>query len=111
LHQFITIIHYMKNDFGNGQCTRYRSSVTNKSRKLTDRCPLLITHIRNGHKTTTVTTTSNLSREMAVFLAPQRTLVTGSKTKNSTLVTRFMKLRLWCLDEMRRIYSRASQHN
>jgi hypothetical protein len=53
-------------------------------RKVTGRCLLLITHIRNGHKTTTVITTSHRSREMAVSLAPQRTLVTGTKTKPVT---------------------------
>jgi hypothetical protein len=59
------------------------------------RCTLLITHIRNWHKTTTVTTTSRRSHEMAISLARYR---------NSTSVTRFMKLRLRCLDEMRRVY-------
>jgi hypothetical protein len=44
----------------------------------------MITHIRNGHKTTTVSTTSHRSREMVVSLAPQRTLVTGTKTKPVT---------------------------
>jgi hypothetical protein len=51
---------------------------------LIGRCPLLITHIRNGHKTTTVTTASHRSREMVVSLAPQRTLVTSTKTKPVT---------------------------
>jgi hypothetical protein len=34
------------------------------------RCPLLITHIRNGHKTTTFTTTSHRSRENDCFSGP-----------------------------------------
>jgi hypothetical protein len=48
---------------GNGQCAHYQSSVTNKPRKVTGRCPLLITHIRNAHQTTIVTTTSHRSCE------------------------------------------------
>jgi hypothetical protein len=69
------------------------------------RCPLLITHIHNGHQTTTVTTTSHRSREMAVSLGPQRTLVTGTKTEPVT-VTQHQKciLCLQCLHKMRRIY-------
>jgi hypothetical protein len=55
---------------GNGQSARYRSSVTNEPRKVTGRCLLLITHIRNEHKTTTVTTTNHQSREMTVSLGP-----------------------------------------
>jgi hypothetical protein len=51
------------------------------------------THIRNGNKTTTITTTNHWSREMAVSPGPQR-----------TLATRFMKLRLRCLDKMRHVY-------
>jgi hypothetical protein len=35
--------------------------------------------IRNGHQTTTVTTTSHRSREMTVSLGPHGTLVTGMK--------------------------------
>jgi hypothetical protein len=61
--------------FCNGQRARYRS------RKVTDWCPLLITRIRNGHQITTITTTSHRSREMAVSLVPQRTLVTGINTE------------------------------
>jgi hypothetical protein len=34
------------------------------------RCPLLITHIRNGHQTTTVTTTSHRSCENDCFSGP-----------------------------------------
>jgi hypothetical protein len=34
------------------------------------RCPLLITHIRSGHQTTTVTTTSHRSRENDCFSGP-----------------------------------------
>jgi hypothetical protein len=56
----------------------------NEPRKVTGRCPLLITHIRNGYKTTNVTTTNHRSREMAVSLGQQRTLVTGTKTKPVT---------------------------
>jgi hypothetical protein len=55
-------------------------SVTNEARKVTGRCPFQITHIRNRHKTTTVTTTKHQSREMVVSLDPQRTLVTDTKS-------------------------------
>jgi hypothetical protein len=48
------------------------------------RCPLLIRHIRNGHYTTTVTKTSHQSREMAIFMGPQGTFVTGTKEKPVT---------------------------
>jgi hypothetical protein len=41
----------------------------------------MITHIHNGHETTTITTTSHRSREMAVAVGSQRTLVTGTKTE------------------------------
>jgi hypothetical protein len=78
---------------GNGRCARYRSSVTNKPRKVTGRCPLLITHIRNRHKITIVTTTSHRSREMVVSLAPQRTLVTG--TKKPVTGTQHQRRVLW----------------
>jgi hypothetical protein len=47
-----------------------RSSVTNKPRKVTGRCQLLITHIRNGHQTTTFTTTSHRSHENDYFSGP-----------------------------------------
>jgi hypothetical protein len=70
--------------FGDGQSAHYRSSVTNEPRKVMGRCPLLITHIRNGHETTTVTTTNHQSREMDVSLGPQRTLVMGTKTEPVT---------------------------
>jgi hypothetical protein len=60
------------------------------------------------HQTTTVTTTSHRSREMAVSLGPQGTLVTDMKTKPVTVKlsseTRSVNLHLLCLDEMRRIY-------
>jgi hypothetical protein len=63
--------------------------------------------IRNGHQTTTVTTTSHRSREVTVSLCSQGTLVTGMKTEPVTVKltseTRSMNLRLLCLDEMRRI--------
>jgi hypothetical protein len=63
--------------------------------------------IRNRHQTTTVTTTRHQSREMAIFLGPQGTLVTGMKTEPVTVKltseTRSVKLRLLCLDEMRHI--------
>jgi hypothetical protein len=108
-----------KTHFGNGHkwplvTGAYRSSVTNEPRKVTGRCPLLLTHIRNGHQTTTVTITNHQSREMAVSLGPQRTLVTGTKTEPVTVTqhqrrvlwncTHYVKLRLRCLDEMRHIY-------
>jgi hypothetical protein len=41
--------------------------------------------IRNGHQTTTVTTTSHRSREMVVSLGPQGTLVTGMKIEPVTM--------------------------
>jgi hypothetical protein len=45
---------------------------------------------------------------MAVSLGPQGTLVTGTKTEPVTVKltseTRFVNLRLLCLDEMRIIY-------
>jgi hypothetical protein len=63
--------------------------------------------ICNGHQTTTVTTTSHRSREMAVSLSPQGTLVTSMKTEPVTVKltseTRSVNLRLLYLDEMRRI--------
>jgi hypothetical protein len=95
--------------FSNGQSACYRSSVTNEARKVTGRCSLQITHIRNGHQTTIVAITSHLLREMAISLGPQKTLVTDTKTehvivRNSTLEMRSVKLCLRCLDEMRRIY-------
>jgi hypothetical protein len=46
---------------------------------------LLITHIRNEHEITAVITTNHRSREMAISLGPQRTLVTGTKTKSVTV--------------------------
>jgi hypothetical protein len=56
----------------------------------------------------TVTTTSHRSREMAVSLGPQGTLVTGMKaepvTVKLTSEMRSVNLRLLCLDEMRHIY-------
>jgi hypothetical protein len=64
--------------------------------------------IRNEHQTTTVTTTSHRSREMAIFLGPQGTLVTGMKTEPVTVKltseTHSVNLRLICLDEMRHIF-------
>jgi hypothetical protein len=71
--------------FGNKESARYRSSVTDEPRKITGRCPLLITHIHNGHETTTVTTTNHRSREMVVSLSPQRTLETVTKTELVTI--------------------------
>jgi hypothetical protein len=57
------------------------------------------------------TTTSHQSREMAVSLGPQGTLVTGMKTEPVTVKltseTRSENLRLLCLDEMRRIWFHA----
>jgi hypothetical protein len=94
--------------FGNGQITRYRSSITNEPRQVTGRCPLLITHIRNGHQTTTVTTTSHRSREMAVSLGPTENFGNRHQNRarysNSTSETCSVKLHLRCLDEMRCIY-------
>jgi hypothetical protein len=63
----------------------------------------LITYrIRNGHQTTTITTTSHWSREMSVSLGPQGTLVTGMKTELVTVKLtsemRSVNLRLLCLD-------------
>jgi hypothetical protein len=49
------------------------------------RCPLLIRHIRNGYQTMTVTTTSHQSREMAVTLGSQGSLVTGTKAQLVTV--------------------------
>jgi hypothetical protein len=64
--------------------------------------------IRKGHETTTVTTTSQRSREMAVSLGPYGTLVMGIKTEpvtvKSTSKTRVVNLRLLYPDEMRCIY-------
>jgi hypothetical protein len=63
--------------------------------------------IRNGYETTTVTTTSHRSREMAVSLGPHGTLITGMKiepvTMKLTSETHFVNLHLLCLDEMRHI--------
>jgi hypothetical protein len=63
--------------------------------------------IRNGHQTTTVTTSTHQSCEMVVSLGPQGTLVTGMKTESVTVKltskTHSVNLRLLCLDEMRRI--------
>jgi hypothetical protein len=57
----------------------------------------------------TVTTTSHWSREMAVSLGPQGTLVMGMKielvTVKLTSKTRSVNLRLLYLDEMRHVYS------
>jgi hypothetical protein len=119
---FIIFYTMWKTHFGNGYRwplvmgkTHYRSSVTNESRKVTDRCPLLITHIRNGHQTTTVTTTSHRSREMAVSLGPQRTLVSGTKTEPVT-VTQHERSIMWnsvsdVSTKWDTCISRASQHN
>jgi hypothetical protein len=58
---------------------------------------LSTTRISNRHQVTTVTTTSHQSREMAVSLGPQGTLVMGTNTEpvtvNSTLETRAVDLR------------------
>jgi hypothetical protein len=63
--------------------------------------------IRNGHQTTTITKTSHWSREMAVSLGPQGTLVMGMKielvTVKLTSKTRSVNLRLLYLDEMRHV--------
>jgi hypothetical protein len=67
--------------------------------------------ISNGHQTTTVTTTSHRSRDMAISLGPQGTLVMDTKTEpvtvNSTSETHVVNLHLVSLDEMRRIYFHA----
>jgi hypothetical protein len=64
--------------------------------------------IHNGHQTTTGTTTSHRSREMAISLGPRGTLVTGMKTEpvttKLTSELHSVNLRLLCLDEMRCIY-------
>jgi hypothetical protein len=64
---------------------------------------LSTTTIRNGHQTTTVTTTSHQSRENDRFLGPQGTLVTCTKTKPVTVKSisemRVVNLRLRCLNE------------
>jgi hypothetical protein len=63
--------------------------------------------ILNRNQTTTVTTTSHRSREMAVSLGPQGTLLTRMKTEPETVKltseTHSVNPRLLCLDEMRRI--------
>jgi hypothetical protein len=63
--------------------------------------------IRNRHQTTTVTTTSHRSRELAISLGPQGTLLTGMKTEPVTMKltskTRSVNLHLLCVDEMRHI--------
>jgi hypothetical protein len=85
---------------GNGQSARYRSIVTNELRKVTGRYSLLITRIRNGYETTTVTTTNHWSCEMTVCLGPQRTLVTGTKTKPVT-GTQHQRRVLWnCVSDV-----------
>jgi hypothetical protein len=66
---------------GNVQNACYRSSVTNKPTKVTDRCPLLMTRNCNGHRTKTVTTTTYRSLEMIVSPGPPEPLVTGADTK------------------------------
>jgi hypothetical protein len=110
-----TGITMWKTHFGNRQSACYQSSVTNEPRKVTGRCPLLITHIRSGHKTTTVTTTNHRSHEMVVSLDPQRTLVTGTKTK-PVRGTEYQRRVLWNYISDISIkwdasISRASQHN
>jgi hypothetical protein len=62
--------------------------------------------MHNGHHAMVVTTTSHRSREMAVSLGPQGTLVTGMKTEpvtvKLTLDTRSVNLHLLYLDEWAR---------
>jgi hypothetical protein len=71
-----------KTSFGNGRRSPLvTGSVTNKPRKVTGRCPLLITHIRNGHKITTVTTTSHRSRENDCFSGPTGNFGNGHQNK------------------------------
>jgi hypothetical protein len=64
---------------------------------------LSTTRIRNGHQTTTVTTTSHGSRENDCFSRPTGTLVTITKTEPETVKsiseTRVVNLRLRCLDK------------
>jgi hypothetical protein len=70
---------------------------------------LLIRHIRNGHQTITVTTTSHQSHEMDVSLGPQGTFVTVTM-QNTTRYSRSISeapavyLRHLYLDEMRCVY-------
>jgi hypothetical protein len=45
------------------------------------RCLLLITHIRNGHQTTTITTTSHWSRESDCFSGPTGKFGNGHQNK------------------------------
>jgi hypothetical protein len=45
------------------------------------RCPFLITHFRNGHKTTAVTTTSHRSRENDCFSGPTGNFGNGNQNK------------------------------
>jgi hypothetical protein len=45
------------------------------------RCPLLITHIRNEHKTTTVTTTRHRSSENDCFSGPTGNFGKGHQNK------------------------------
>jgi hypothetical protein len=61
------------------------------------RCPLLIRHIRNGHETTTVTTSSHRLREMAVSLGTKGTFVTGTKAKPVTVAQYRRRLLCTCV--------------
>jgi hypothetical protein len=64
---------------------------------------LSTTRIRNGHQTTTVTTTSHRSCEITASLGPRGTLVTGTRTEPVTVdsipETRAVNLHCRCLDE------------
>jgi hypothetical protein len=68
---FVSPFTAWKTGFGNGRRSPLVTGnapftdqvFTNKPRKVTGRCPLLIRHICNGYYTTTVTTTSHRSRE------------------------------------------------
>jgi hypothetical protein len=62
--------------------------------------PLLITNIHNGHQTTTITTTSHRSREMAVSLSPQETLVTVTKTKTVTVAQHWRRVLCTCVSSI-----------
>jgi hypothetical protein len=69
--------------FSDRQSAHYQSSVTKERRKVMGWCRLLVTRIRNGHKTT-VTTTTHWSREMAASLGPLGTLLMGIQAEPVT---------------------------
>jgi hypothetical protein len=94
--------HYVKTThFGNAHrwpLVTGRASITDqvlqKWAKKGNRLMPLITHIRNGHQTTIVTTTSHRSHEMTVSLGPQRTLITSIKAEPVTWTQHWRRI-LW----------------